>query len=72
MSIVILSLNARDSILYFFHGQNVVVLAQAIVKEEDRVPDIDIDRAIPQRELFTTSPETYTYLEPEEAENDEN
>jgi phage-related protein len=59
-------------ILYFFHGQNVVVLAHAIVKEEDRVPDIDIDRAIAQRELFTTSPETYTYLEPEEAENEEN
>ena len=59
-------------ILYFFHGQNVVVLAHAIVKEEDRVPDIDIDRAIAQRELFTTSPEKYTYLEPEEAENEEN
>ena len=59
-------------ILYFFHGQNIVVLAHAIVKEEDRVPDIDIDRAIAQRELFTTSPETYTYLELEEAENEEN
>jgi phage-related protein len=59
-------------ILYFFHGQNVVVLAHAIVKEEDRVPDIDIERAIAQRELFTTNPETYTYLEPEEAEHEEN
>lgn len=59
-------------ILYFFHGQNVVVLAHSIVKEEDRVPDIDIERAIAQRELFTTNPETYTYLEPEEAENEEN
>ena len=59
-------------ILYFFHGQNVVVLAHAIVKEEDRVPDIDIDRAIAQQELFTTSPEIYTYLKPEEAENEEN
>ena len=62
----------QDRILYFFHGQNVVVLAHAIVKEEDRVPDIDIDRAIAQRELFSTSPEKYTYLEPEEAENEEN
>jgi phage-related protein len=59
-------------ILYFFHGQNIVVLAHAFVKEDDRVPDNDIDRAITQRELFITNPEAYTYLEPEDTDDEDN
>jgi len=54
-------------ILYFFHGQNVAILAHAITKEEDRVPDTDIDQAIKRKEQFETSPEAYSYVE--EAEN---
>jgi phage-related protein len=59
-------------ILYFFHGQNVVVLAYGIVKEDDRVPVADIDRAIAYQELFTSNPELHTYTEPEEVENEDN
>jgi phage-related protein len=32
-------------ILYFFHGQNVTILAHAITKEEEAVPAVDIERA---------------------------
>lgn len=59
-------------ILYFFHGQNVVVLAYGIVKEDNRVPVADIDRAIAYQELFTSNPEFHTYNEPEEVENEDN
>ncbi|XWK87473.1 MAG: type II toxin-antitoxin system RelE/ParE family toxin [Phormidium sp.] len=54
-------------ILYFFHGQNVAILAHAITKEGDEVPDTDIDRAIKRKEQFEINPEIYTYLE--ETEN---
>lgn len=59
-------------ILYFFHGQNVVVLAHAIIKDEDQVPDEDIERAIAHRELFTTDPDLYTYTQAEEETDEEN
>src|SRR3972149_6885753 len=32
-------------ILYFFHGQNAVVLAHGLVKEKE-VPELEIDRAL--------------------------
>lgn len=32
-------------ILYFFHGQNVAILAHAITNKEEAVPAIDIGRA---------------------------
>ncbi|MFB2894237.1 type II toxin-antitoxin system RelE/ParE family toxin [Aerosakkonemataceae cyanobacterium BLCC-F50] len=54
-------------ILYFFHGQNVAILAHAITKEGDEVLDNDIDRAIKRKEQFEISPEIYTYVE--ETEN---
>jgi phage-related protein len=52
-------------ILYFFHGQNVVILAHAIIKEDDRVPDRDIALALTYKDLFVLNPETYTYIERE-------
>jgi phage-related protein len=52
-------------ILYFFHGQNVVILAHAIIKEDNEVPDKDIDLALTYRNLFVLNPEIYTYVEPE-------
>lgn len=58
-------------ILYFFHGQNVAILAHAITKEGDEVPDTDIDRAIKRKEQFETSPEAYTYVEETENGDDE-
>jgi phage-related protein len=57
-------------ILYFFHGQNVVILAHAIIKEDDRVPDRDIDLALTHKDLFVLNPETYTYIEREVEPNE--
>jgi phage-related protein len=57
-------------ILYFFHGQNIAILAHAIIKEESAVPDIDIERAIKRKNLFVENPEVHTYQE--ENENEEN
>jgi phage-related protein len=53
-------------ILYFFHGQNVAILAHTITKEGSAVPQADIDRAITRKRLFEKSPETYTYVEEDE------
>ena len=50
-------------ILYFFHGKNIAILAHGIIKEKSDVPPIDIDRAIERKQLFESSPETYTYTE---------
>lgn len=57
-------------ILYFFHGQNVAIIAHAITKEESAVPNIDIERAIERRKLFVENPDAHTYVE--EEENGEN
>ena len=53
-------------ILYFFHGQNVAILAQAITKEQAAVPAIDIERAIARKRLFEENPEAHTYYEEED------
>jgi phage-related protein len=58
-------------ILYFFHGQNVAILAHAIVKQGEQVPDSDINRAIQRKVLFEASPEAYTYQEDKENGKDE-
>lgn len=50
-------------ILYFFHGQNVAILAHAITKETDQVPATDIERAIKRKHLFEANPEIHTYRE---------
>ncbi|MCG3128871.1 MAG: hypothetical protein CHACPFDD_03767 [Phycisphaerae bacterium] len=50
-------------ILYFFHGQNVAILAHALTKE-DVVPAIDIERAIQRRRLYEKDPKKHTYTEP--------
>jgi phage-related protein len=57
-------------ILYFFHGQNVVILAHAIIKEDNEVPERDIELALTSKDLFVLNPEIYTYVEPEEETND--
>jgi phage-related protein len=57
-------------ILYFFHGQNVVVLSHAFVKEESQVPNEDINLALMYKELFVLDPTIHTYVEPEEETNE--
>ena len=49
-------------VLYFFHGKNVAILAHALTKE-DKVPDIDVDRAIERRRLYERDPKKHTYTE---------
>ena len=58
-------------ILYFFHGQNVAILAHAITKEEEAVPAIDIERAIQRKQLFEDNPEAHTYVEEEEEDGED-
>lgn len=49
-------------LLYFFHGRNVAILAHGLTKT-DRVPDIDIERALKRKRLFEANPEAHTYEE---------
>lgn len=56
-------------ILYFFHGQNVAILAHAIAKEGDQVPVTEIERAIRRKEQFEANPEVHTYEEIEVGED---
>jgi len=58
-------------IMYFFHGQNVAILAHAITKEQAAVPSIDIERAIARKLLFEENPEAHTYIDIEESEDGE-
>lgn len=57
--------NVQYRILYFFHSQNVAILAHAITKEGVAVPERDIDRAIARKRLFEENPKIYTYDEEE-------
>ena len=61
-------IHVQYRILYFFHGQNIAILAHAITKELAVVPDIDIERAIKRKSLFEENPDIHTY----EGENEEN
>ena len=49
-------------ILYFFHGNVAAVLSHGIIKE-DRVPPLEIDRAIQRRKNFEMNPKLHTYEE---------
>jgi len=46
--------------LYFFHGQNVVVISHGIKKKGDEVPDEEIDLAIVQKIKFREKPDKHT------------
>ena len=50
-------------ILYFFDGQNIAILAHAITKDTDRVPIVDIERAIERKRQFEENPNVHTYQE---------
>ncbi|MFN6466009.1 MAG: type II toxin-antitoxin system RelE/ParE family toxin [Nostoc sp. DedVER02] len=58
-------------ILYFFSGQNVAILTHAIAKDEDRVPDIEIERTIQRKAQFEANPAVHTYVEETENGEDE-
>ena len=48
-------------ILYFFHGQNVAILAHGIIKEQSAVPDNEIEQAIKRKQKFVENSEAHTY-----------
>src|SRR5438067_1664616 len=47
-------------LLYFFHGNTAAVLTSGIMKE-DRVPPIEIERAIERKKKFESNPVNHTY-----------
>lgn len=49
-------------LLYFFHGNVAAVVSHGIVKE-DRVPPVEIDRAMERRRRFETHPQAHTFEE---------
>lgn len=58
-------------ILYFFSGQNVAILAHAITKDEDQVPDGELERAIQRKAQFESNPAVHTYVEETDNGEDE-
>ena len=48
-------------ILYFFHGQEAVVLAHALTKEK-RVPPTDLSRAKQHKDNFIANPNLHTHV----------
>jgi len=56
--------NVNYRILYFFHGQNVAVLAHSLTKEA-KVPKKDIERAIKRKKLFQKDAQRHSYREEE-------
>ena len=46
-------------ILYFFHGQDAVILSHGL-KKETRIPDKEIERAARQKEAYYGDPKTHT------------
>ena len=49
-------------ILYFFHGRNVAILANACTKEGE-VPTVEIATALERKIAFLADPEKHTYSE---------
>jgi putative component of toxin-antitoxin plasmid stabilization module len=47
-------------ILYFFHGRDVAVLANAITKENE-IPATDINRALVRKKVFMANPGAHTF-----------
>ncbi len=49
--------------LFFFHGTELVVVANGFSKKSAKVPDSEINRAIARRAQFIASPEAHTHIE---------
>jgi len=48
-------------ILYFFHGRDVAVLANAITKENE-IPAVEINRALNRKRLFLADTAAHTFI----------
>ncbi len=53
--------NIQYRILYFFNGQNIAILAHAIIKKQSAVPKSDIEKAIQRKEKVEQDPANYIY-----------
>jgi hypothetical protein len=54
-------LHVQFRILYFFHGQDVAILAHAITKAGNAVEFAEIERMILRRDLFIKNPTKHSY-----------
>ncbi|MBI1851936.1 MAG: type II toxin-antitoxin system RelE/ParE family toxin [Planctomycetes bacterium] len=48
---------------YFFHGPGMIVPSHGFAKQQDAVPDAEIERALTRMRRFTASPEQHTHEE---------
>jgi len=55
--------NANYRILYFFH-ENRAVISHGFMKQQDKVPEKEIEIAIKNKAKFLANPEKHTYEEP--------
>ena len=53
--------NVQYRIFYFFQGQNIAILAHAIIKKGSAVPNTDIEKAITRKNIFEQNPTNHTY-----------
>lgn len=49
--------------LYFFHGQQAIVLSHGITKQKAAVPPAEIERARLRKKAFEASPQRHTHKE---------
>lgn len=54
-------LGVNYRMLYFFHGQLVVVVSHGFSKQEAKVPKQELDRAIDRRNMFRQSPSAHSF-----------
>jgi putative component of toxin-antitoxin plasmid stabilization module len=57
--------NVNYRMLYFYHGQNCVIISHGITKEAE-VPNKEINQAIENKRLYNQDPEKYSYHEVEQ------
>jgi hypothetical protein len=54
--------------VYFYHGQNAVILAHGLTKESE-VPDTEIERAVRRKAAFEENPKVHLYEDPDGKED---
>lgn len=53
--------NVNLRMLYFFHGRTTVVISHGLVKQQSRVPPLEIELAVRRKMSFESSPDTHTH-----------
>lgn len=48
-------------LLYFFHARGIVIVSHGFQKKSDKVPEIEIDKAIKRKEAFQQNPADHTW-----------